>query len=342
MDWRGDATCRFNFPICGKIAFNSLDVTVLEDRLARHTRPFGIAFGCVGGGRYFLIFRRPKLSTDAPRVIEVGKCIYCRDSNTTELTREHVMPRALGGGLILRGASCRMHQRMTHEFETDYLRSGIRIFRYIRGLPVGNKKERPTHLPLILDFGTHREARFVPVADYPDVLFMPIFKDAPGIFRDGQKGKAEISHMRSCHNSDAFKKVLQSFKAQSFVIPGGVPEESFIRTLAKIAHGIAISEFGFRFEPLLLDIIEGNVSEAGWVIGKGSELTKPERHNSHMFAHRIITEEGISLIVITLHLFAGLMAPSYCLVAGAFDSNRPPPQPAWPEMAKITTSTQNG
>jgi len=56
------------------------------------------------------------------RVIHIGRCIYCRDINTNGLTREHVIPDALGGGLVLRAASCDYHRELINKgFESKIL-----------------------------------------------------------------------------------------------------------------------------------------------------------------------------------------------------------------------------
>lgn len=49
----------------------------------------------------------------------IGKCIYC--GSTDNLTREHVVPRGLGGPWLLLKASCKKCARITSDFEGGVL-----------------------------------------------------------------------------------------------------------------------------------------------------------------------------------------------------------------------------
>jgi hypothetical protein len=162
---------------------------------------------------------------------------------------------------------------------------------------------------------------------------MPIFRHAPGILRDGEKGPAEISQVRVCYNRKELRRRLKPFNCPSIIVPGKFPYRAFVRFLAKIAHGIAIAEVGFGAAPLLLEIVEGDVSQAGWLIGNTvDDLGKASKPNMHLYGTRIATDGEFSLLVVTLNLFAGLLAPSYSIVAAAFDNKYPPNLPPWPEM----------
>lgn len=63
--------------------------------------------------------------------LNVGACIYCGDK-TPPLSREHVLPRGLGGGsapdgysgaLVLQNASCEICRRVTQKIEEQCLLS---------------------------------------------------------------------------------------------------------------------------------------------------------------------------------------------------------------------------
>jgi hypothetical protein len=97
----------------------------------------------------------------------VGPCIYC-DEKRPPLTREHVLPRGLGGGdspdgstmpLILREASCERCQQITKRIEQDCL---VPMMDHARArLGLKRKHRRPATMKAVVDLpdGTteHRE-----------------------------------------------------------------------------------------------------------------------------------------------------------------------------------------
>src|SRR5688572_14323585 len=54
---------------------------------------------------------------------DVGLCIYC--GNSEGLTREHAIPFALNGDLVLPAASCKKCSEITSAFETKVLKGPI-------------------------------------------------------------------------------------------------------------------------------------------------------------------------------------------------------------------------
>ncbi|WP_352916466.1 HNH endonuclease [Mesorhizobium sp. M1143] len=85
--------------------------------------------------------RRPKVG--------VGRCIYCdREPPQIRLTEEHIIPKGLGGNLILPGSSCERCAAITGRFEQRLLRDTFRFARGALGIFSGRKKStRQTHLP---------------------------------------------------------------------------------------------------------------------------------------------------------------------------------------------------
>ena len=99
---------------------------------------------------------------------------------------------------------------------------------------------------------------------------------------------------------------------------------------AKIAHGYAIAHFGFEFQPLLLDIIEGNIAESGRFIGMSyKKFDVPANANRHIMGHEARVHGKTTLIYVFVGLFAGLGAPVHMAIAGAFDTDKPPTTPSW-------------
>src|ERR1700726_1460580 len=76
-------------------------------------------------------------------VATIGRCIYCgATSDEVELTREHIVPFALGGTYVLEQASCADCQYHTKHIEQNVLRPMLGMARVRLGLPTRNKKER--------------------------------------------------------------------------------------------------------------------------------------------------------------------------------------------------------
>lgn len=115
-------------------------------------------------------FQKPQVYEPDPS----GKCIYC-GSKAPEggLSREHIIAFGLGGGLILRGASCSKCRDVTAAIETKCLHEMFLAYRTHFRLPTYRKKKRPDRFPLVVNYGTHREKRYVPLDDHPNVLALP-------------------------------------------------------------------------------------------------------------------------------------------------------------------------
>jgi hypothetical protein len=114
------------------------------------------------------------VSTPRPRVYDPdpsGKCIYC--GRVAILAREHIIAFSLGGGLILREASCPKCAETTGKIETTCLHEIFLAYRTHFALPTRHKKSRPTTLPVGIRYGIHRVRRYVPIKDHPHVLILP-------------------------------------------------------------------------------------------------------------------------------------------------------------------------
>ena len=66
-----------------------------------------------------------------------NECIYCE--STVQLSREHILPYALGGTTTIPAGSCEKCRRITHEFETAVLRG-----------PMQGDGTVPTNWPMLL------------------------------------------------------------------------------------------------------------------------------------------------------------------------------------------------
>lgn len=197
-------------------------------------------------------------STPKPEVLDIGHCIYCRDYNTDNLSREHVMPFGLGGGIILRNASCGEHRRITNEeIETPLLSKMFGRVRHLHGMPTYKKKKRPTHFPAVIDDGKTLQKRMLALSDSPDALSLPEFENVPTMITGGGPVPVQCARVRHFHNSERNRELLERMGAKRIIYDAHVDVPTFARLLAKIAHGVAYAEFRANFVPFLLDLFEG-------------------------------------------------------------------------------------
>lgn len=143
-----------------------------------------------------------------PKVFKtIGRCIYCARSGRAErLTREHVVPKGLNGTIIFSGASCESCRVVTARFEEEILRSDYKIYRALANWPM-TRRETPRPFGLILP-----NLRSVGTARSMDDISLGCFWFPLD------------SHARFPTGSQTF------------------PLNSFLRLLAKIAHGLVMGE----------------------------------------------------------------------------------------------------
>lgn len=251
----------------------------------------------------------------------VGRCIYCREFNSKDLTREHIIPYSLGGAFILGDASCPDHCKITSRFEEKFTRDMFGTYRAKHGLPSRKSKKQRSHESIFVDCGTHEEEQVVPLNDYPDVLMFPIFDNLPGILFHVPKGPATASRTLVLSNRQEVSRIAAQHKPGRVHIKRKNSTDAFVRMVAKIAHGFAYRDYGSNLSPLLLDIIEGkSINEAGYFIGGPASLMPgPETKHLHEVSS-MVCFDGIEghpyFLVVEVGLFSRHGAPQYVAVAG--------------------------
>jgi hypothetical protein len=219
----------------------------------------------------------------------VGLCIYCGAAPPTPLTKEHIIPQGLGGGLILPQSSCEKCRRITQKFEETSLRSmSLLTYRL--------KAELVQHLHEIPDRARQQ----------PHFLLLPVPEGAPGILAGRPLGTPMRYHLQLAAN----------------VVPTRLPNVdviSYFRMIAKIAHSFAVSQIGIDgFDAHLPHIILGNQPVMiPYLIGI-SDATLPVRPNalSHQIGLGLIAWGGGHLVRVRVQLFAFNRGPAYDAVAG--------------------------
>jgi hypothetical protein len=237
----------------------------------------------------------------------VGGCIYCSNAATS---KEHIIPRSLGGMLLLPDASCSACAGITHAFEGQ---CADKLFSPIRrqfGLPSRSGKRRNKDPKSAVLDGV---STIIPDGDFPGIIIGFAF-DLPGILGLGPPAKAEFTGKVSIGMLPEFGNRMNRLGANEIkFVSTGITTLMFGRMLAKIAHAYAIAEMGRSFKPLLLEIIKnpdekfiGHLVGGGFgPLGAGDDL------------HEISIDPFFQrYVVVQIRLFADRSLPTYWVVAG--------------------------
>lgn len=262
-------------------------------------------------------------ATNAKVFSPVGRCIYCGGDGGGKLTKEHVFPQGLGGGLILPRASCTACQTEIYTFETICMRQILLPFRKNSGL-VRHLNDLPATVPLTLDLDLQGPTQ-VALDSHPNVVVLPGLRDLPGILTDhSPQPVIEFEHQifGGLEILAETKRKLQERKIIGINLDG----YAWVRMLAKIAHGYAFAELGLsRFTPALPDLILGrNPRLAGYLVGK-CPMPFPIPNSPPLFMIEMKSAEVKSdnkptqrFAAVNMRLFAelGAEAPVYTAIAG--------------------------
>ena len=259
--------------------------------------------------------------------LDVGCCIYCghKDGN---LSREHVMPRGLGGNwapdgmanaLVLRNASCESCRKITEDIERKCLIGMMDPAREKLGLKRKDRLNAKTLANLELVNG-EKEDRYVTWDSVPGPMILPSFYTA-GFFA----GRKFYNHLPCDH------KIIITHPASAFLeknVKGvGVSIISnpklFAQMLSKIALGLAVAYYGLeKIKPLVRDIILKDGTGYGYYVGGYAEKKReePKMESLHKATFGIVKKPGQSgdFLIVDIRLFAEYDSPTNYVVVGRF------------------------
>lgn len=260
---------------------------------------------------------------------DIGKCIYC-GSEEPPLTREHVVPRGLGGRLspdghhqaiVLRNASCTACQRITQAFEQDCLLKNFGLLRHRKNLRERRRRDTDQFAQTIdLGDGVKQKILF-DINDLYSFIMMPLLQPA-GYLTGRWQNSLFDAEMRPIvtHAPRAGREPI----APGSTVHYDVDLPAFYRTLAKIAHGMAVARYGINgFEPKLLGIILGTFKMFGMWIGSSDEERNAPPESNCLCQIRLAETaiyENKTAIVAWIRLFAEYPTPVYHVLAGVIDT----------------------
>jgi hypothetical protein len=248
-------------------------------------------------------YKNVPISKDRPEVfVPANRCIYCPDSKPP-FTREHVIPRGMGGGMILPKASCAKCQEIIKEIETYCMRGPFLSHRLGRGLvnylkDLGNN----IRMPIIID-GKRHEKEF-PTSQYPHFLILPRFAEPPRMLTDGVAEQIRVASFSLW----GVEEELRALHAEgNAILVENYDVDKFGRALAKMAHGYIAGLLRLEnFEPLLPTYILGEAPQrAGLLIGDWPEdyMAKPSGV-LHQIGHAFADWGARVLVQVRIRLFA--------------------------------------
>lgn len=253
--------------------------------------------------------------------LNVGICIYCGE-RTPPLTREHVLPRGLGGNdapegqanaLVLQKASCQTCQRITQRIEEDCLVSMMGPGRAKLGLRRKDRASAVTtaHIDRIDGISEQRD---VPWESVPGAITIPSFYEAPIL-----SGKP-VPDFAPC---DYEFRVLEPARlplhgTRRVGVALKADSRMFARMLGKIGLGLAVARLGLDgYVPLVRSLIIEGLDTHGLVGGYAGTNRSPQKTSS-LHTLSLITNGGASgsLILAEICLFAEFSAPTNYVAIG--------------------------
>lgn len=251
-------------------------------------------------------------------------CIYCGQPPVGD---EHIVPRGLGGGMVLPKASCRNCERTTSRFEKIGMEGFFRFARHHMGVRGAREpRARRKRLPVWIERNDRSEFGKLEVADHPLLIMLYAF-NAPDILlglppptsdrpRDGRWW---------FYRDQNFAQKLARFGAKSFAVTGKANMGCFMQMIAKIGHSFAVAELGLeKFQPLLPSVILGTPDETmRHLIGGSVDPVPPTSalHEVSLLKKTVVTKTARldrveEFWVARIRLFAKLGAPVYFAVVG--------------------------
>lgn len=261
------------------------------------------------------------IAHDTVRLGPIGSCIYC-GSTEGRLTDEHIVPKGLGGTLILEKSSCDACAEVTSKVEHRVMRGFLDHGRQAMGIK-GRKSHRrvlPSEVAQTLVRSDERlEVVDVPSVDAIKLMHLPVFA-APAFLTPQSPPRFPREDLNVVAIDTATfglegNKVFREHKAKGVHFEDKMDVWAFVRMLAKIAHGHHVAVRGLfpLEESPLLPIILGKSPDAANWIGNTEHDPLPARGNVLHLLQDVSAEEDSRATMVRIKLFAMLNAPTYAL-----------------------------
>jgi hypothetical protein len=254
----------------------------------------------------------------------VGRCIYC-DAQGCDLGDEHIIPQALGGNMILPAASCHDCERIVGgQLEGRILHKTKGPFAALR-LRLDFKSKRPKDRPKSLPFrvvgfdGVTRTIK-IPAKRVPKYWLAYTTETSPGIIVGRKPTEAARGGVYSMWDTSDMK-ALSDYGGQ-ITLQGAGDGRDLARFLAKIAHGMAVAEYGLdAFEAWLPSFILGRDDCVMHYYVAGHENKTVDDKGTHSISLGTWGDDGLR-IGARIRLFCKWGTPDYEVAVGKFKEPR--------------------
>ena len=245
------------------------------------------------------------------------KCIYCGNADE-KLTKEHIIPRGLGGSWTMPSASCEDCQKITSQLEHSILRKTYLPLRTKAKYPTGHKNKRPAYFEAtIIKAGGDSQKIKIPTSKYPTsyiVLHLP----PPGILNNAEPSEKDPDiKIGFTGNQDELNALFKEYSdAEAVELTSEIVPSDLCRMLAKIAHCFTVKHLGTEgYTQLLPSLILGSYPHMFHLVGGATH-----REDSHI--NELIDGYGFQLsindtghIIVNI-VIMGRRLPTYAVVSG--------------------------
>jgi hypothetical protein len=253
-------------------------------------------------------------------VKDMGECIYCGEE--AQLTREHIVPLALNGDLILKNASCPVCSDITKRFEGSVLRGFMLDARTVGKFQTRRPKERPLQLAISRELALGSFERLqLPVDSHPGFLHLPLLEPA-GILagRNSEIGTKLFGFETIRFGSDP-GLLLNLLNTRAIRTHHRLYLTQFARLIAKIGYCFASWQHGLlpRTRIPVMDSILGRSDRHSHWIGSADFGTEIEKQRpEHALATCVKTSpiDGYDYLVARVKLFCSTGATGYEVAIG--------------------------
>jgi hypothetical protein len=245
----------------------------------------------------------------------VGRCIYC--GSKENLSREHIIPYALGSDTVLPRSTCRKCAEITGHFEQVVLRGPMWPVRKLLRLKSRTKHaDAPKTMQLLIWKNEEEKQIEVPLEEYPVILYFLIFPP-PEYSNKYYENRIKIIGIDSICFGLKPEEVIKKYGADKLILKNRPykPVE-FAQTIAKIGYSYAVATGEIKKikgEPLLLSALLGKSNDIGKWVGTS------QKHEVYQnLLHRLASFEDKekNLLIIEVQLFANSHTPIYEVIIG--------------------------
>lgn len=249
----------------------------------------------------------------------IGHCIYCGAASYCpeggKLAKEHILPFALEGQLILPKASCRACEDVMKSFEDPLLNGLFYALRRKLAFSRRNRQRSETGFANIVALhGSVEERMSIPLQEHPAITPLPV---PPRCRTLREPGDTQAVRTFVVRDYIAERRLVQKYGI-SGIRPPNYRVSDFYRMLSKIAHGYAIAKIGAEhIKPCLLDLIHGRNEDFEEFVGALSN--QPRLRSSKLWQFQIdFIKRGDTVYAVVQFRFLGTFGgPIYEIVAGS-------------------------